>query len=164
MSVSNRLLRLDEYLLKSKILQYSLYRSKSRSVKRCINDCNVFCHLLDNLRMDREITEFSEILLINLVGNNLIETCFNRLILIHCLNHIKGSHLGNLIHNVGVMWRSYLCAILPIYFISIVFSWIMTCSNNNTCDTSKLTNCERQLRNRTKTLEYISLNSICCKA
>ena len=137
MSVSNRLLRLDKYVFKAKILKHSLDRFQSCSVKRRIDDGNILRHLLDDFRMNGQITKLSEVLFIHFIGNALIKTFLHRFFLIHGFNHVKRSHLGNLIHNIGIMRRCNLCTVLPIYFISVIFSWIMARSNYNTRNTSK---------------------------
>ena len=163
MSVCYCLLWLNVYIFKSHILQHTLNRLKSCTMKWCVYDLDVFCHLLNDFRMNGQITKLCKILLIHIIWNYFIQTSLDCFFFRHSLYHIKRSYLANLIHNTGVVWWCYLRTVLPVYLVSIILSRIVACCNYDTCNTAKFSYCKRKFRNRTKAFENISLDSICCK-
>ena len=62
------------------------------------------------------------------------------------------------------MWRCDLCAVLPVYFVSVILAWIMACRNYNTCNTSKFPNRKGQLRCRTQGFKTVGFDTICIQA
>src|SRR3989339_513181 len=42
-------------------------------------------------------------------------------------------HRTHAFRDTHIMWRSNLAAIGPVYFVTVVFGWIMTCGDHDTC-------------------------------
>ena len=74
--------------------------------------------------------------------------------------HALHLHLVHLINNTLVVRLQYLRTVLPIGFITIVLSRVMTSGNIHSALAFEATNSKTYLRCRTKTLEEIHLNTI----
>ena len=163
MSVRNSLLRLNVYILKSQILKHPLNRLKTRTVKRRINNLNVLSHLLYDFRMDGKGTQCRKVFLVQLLPDNIVQSCRHGSILIHCLYHGKVCYFLDLCHNAGIMRRRHLRAVLPVYLVSVVFPWVMACRNDNSCNTAKLPYCKGKLRYRAESGKDIGFYAVCRK-
>ena len=62
------------------------------------------------------------------------------------------------------MRRCNLCAILPVYFVSVVLSRVVACGNDDTGNAAEFTDSKRKLRCRTQGLEQIRFDSVCIQA
>ena len=74
----------------------------------------------------------------------------------------KSGYLIYFIYYLCWFRRNYLPSITPVYFISIIFRRIMTCSNYYSCKTAFISYTERQFRCRPQIRMNIRFYSICC--
>ena len=98
--------------------------------------------------MKDQFFQFFYVWIIDICSNHLIKTCCNCGIFVHRLNGRIICYFLHLCHNSGIMrWRD-LCAILPVYFVSIVFRRIMACRDVDARCTPKLAHRIGKLRRR----------------
>ena len=132
-------------------------------MKRGIDNADVFLHLVNGILIHYLCFYMSDEFVINLFTDNLIFSCGNGILLADGLYGRKIGDCQYLCGNAFVMRRCKLCTILPVHFVSIVLSRVVAGSNIQTCDAVQFTYCEGQFRSRTKRLEFVCFNSICCQ-
>ena len=74
---------------------------------------------------------------------------------------IINSHLIYFVNDSGIVRSKYLCTIIPISLITIIFSRIMTCCDIDTTLATKVTDSKRNFRCRTQIVEEIYLDTVC---
>jgi len=104
----------------------------------------------------------SDVFIINLLSNYLIQTCCCCRSLICSLYCRQIFDCQNFFCNTFIMRRCKLCAIFPVYLVTIVFRRVVACSDIDTCYAAQLTYCKGQLWCWTKRLKLICLDAICC--
>ena len=90
-----------------------------------------------------------DVSIVNLFTDNSVETCSYGSLLVHGLSLFDLKSL-NAVHDSCIVWRSDLCAVLPVNLVSVVFRRIVACCDIYTCCTSKIPDRIRQLRRRAK--------------
>ena len=147
-AVRKLLLLNNIYVFKAQLLQDPSCRNISGSVKRCINDLQVFALCLNGILMDHLFFQLFHIGIVNLLTDHFIKACFFCLSLVHGFYSIPVGDRLYLSHDSGVMRRSDLSAVLPVYLVSIVFRRVMAGSDINSRNTAKVTDCKRKFRCR----------------
>ena len=110
--------------------------------------------ILNDLRVNTDGLYLIKINLINLFADNLYQ-CFIAFEL-----NIFDLNFVHFINDSLVMGRKYLCTILPVSLVTIVFTWVMTCCNVHTSLCLQMTNSKRALWSRAKIVEEVDLYAI----
>ena len=147
---------------KSDLFHNSSCRDISCSVKRCVYDSDLILHLINGLLVYYLSLYLSDVFIINLLSNYLIQTCCCCRSLICSLYCRQIFDCQNFFCNTFIMRRCKLCAIFPVYFVAIVFRRIMACCDIDTCYAAQLTYCKGQFRCWTKGFKLICLDTVCC--
>src|SRR5574344_563452 len=95
-----------------------------------------------------------KIQLINILANDLNQFGIPVKLDIFCI------YLLNFIYNTCIMRSKNLCAIIPVSFITVVFTWIMTCCDIDTTLTIQITDSITDLRCWAHIIEEIDLDAI----
>ena len=135
-------------VLKSKFFEDSSCRNVTSSMKWCVHDLQILSFCLDSIHMNNLFLQFCHVCIVHFFADHLEKACFFSFSLVHSLNSIPIGNCLNFSHDSAVMWRCDLCTVLPVYFVSIVFRWVMACSYIDTGNTSQMTYRERKLRCR----------------
>ena len=108
--------------------------------------------------------KFCNVAIVHFLPDNFIESGLLCFLKPHGLYRIIIRNCLNLIHNSFVMRRGNLCAILPVYLVSIILRRIMAGRNVNSGYASKRANGVRQFRRRAQRFKYIRLDPVGSKA
>ena len=152
-TIFNHLLLHTMNIVKAPRSQCTWNHYTTSTMQRSIDNLKIML-ILDYLWVNADSLYLLQINLINILADNL-----NQRLIAFELN-ILNLNLVYFVDNTLVMWRKYLCTIIPISLITIVLTWVMTCSNIHTCLCLQMTNSKRTLWSRTKIVEKINLYAI----
>ena len=131
-------------------------------MKRGIYNADLILHLINGLLVYNLSLYLSDVLVIDLFSDNLIlARCDGRSLVcgLYCRQIFNSQ---NFFCNAFVMRRCKLCAIFPVYLVTIVFRRVVACSDIDTCYAAQLTYCKGQFRCWTKGFKLICLDTVCC--
>ena len=114
--------------------------------------------------MDHLLLKFCNIAIVHFLPDHFIESGFLCFLNPHSLNRIIIRNCLNLSHDSFVMRRGDLCAILPVYLVSIILRRIMAGCNVNSGYASKGANSIRKFRRRAQGFKHVRLDSVSGKA
>ena len=142
------------YILKAPFFQRSGNERSARAVKRSINDAEVFL-TLDYFRVDRKGMNLVQIYLVYIFTDNL-----NQIFVAFELDILNG-YLVYFIDNGCVVRSKYLCTVIPISLVAVVFFRVVACSQIDTALATEVADSEGNFRSRTQILEEINLDTVC---
>ena len=137
-------------VLKSKFFEDSSCRDVSCAVKRCVNNLEVLALSLDRIHVKNLFLKFCHISIVYFFADHLEQACLFCFCLVHSLNSIPVRDGLNLSHDSADVRRCDLCAIFPVYLVSVVFRRVMAGCYVDTCNTSEMTYCKRKFRCRSQ--------------
>ena len=114
--------------------------------------------------MDGLFFQFFHVTVVDFFSDRHKKSGFHGILFFHSLNLCKRSYFCNFCKDIFIMRRCDLRTILPVNFVSIVFSWVMACCDHNSWNTAKFTDCKWKLRCRAKAVKHISPDSVCIQA
>ena len=128
----HHLFRHGMYIFKSPLLQCTRNQHHTCTVDRSIDNLHVFV-TGDSCRINRNSFHHIQINLIDVFTDNLNQ------ILVAIELDVGHSHLVHLINDTFIVRSQYLCTIIPISLVTIVFSRIMRGSNIDTALATEMT-------------------------
>ena len=153
-TILHHLLGYTIYIFKSPFFQRGRNQNTTCTMQRSINNAEIFL-TLDHFRIDRNRMNHIQIDLIHISTDNL-----NQIFVAFKLN-VGNCHLIYFIDNSGIVRSKYLCTIIPISLITVVFSRIVACSDIDTTLATEVTDSKRNFRCRTQIIEEIYFDTVC---
>ena len=87
--------------------------------------------------------------IVDRLSDHFVQSGFFRILSGHGLQCAVIGDCFYLSHNTGVMRRSDLRAVLPVYFVAIIFRRIVACGNVDSRNAAQLSYCVGKFRSRT---------------
>ena len=146
-------------ILKTPHLQCTRNKHHTRTVNRSINNLHIFL-VSDSFRIDRNGFNLFQIRFINVFADNLNQTGSR---ITPEFNVGSRSYLIHFIDNSFIMRCQYLCTIIPISLVTVIFFRIMRSCQNNTALTTEVTDSKRHFRSRAHIFEQIYFDTVSSK-
>ena len=150
-------------MCKPPLLKNSSNRYISRPVKRSIDDLQVLCLLPNDLRMNAERLDSSDIRIIDLLPDILKEPLLSGLLFGHGLYRIGAAHQIYLIHDVFVVRRGDLGSVLPVDLVPVIFPRVMAGRNDNPGFAVQVAQGKGQLRSWAQRSKAVGSNAVGAK-
>ena len=141
------------YILKAPFFQRSGNKHSTRTMKRRINDTEVFL-TFNHFRVDGKGVDFIQIYLVDVFADNLNQ------ILVALELDVLNSYFVHFIDNGSVVRSKYLRTVIPIGFVTVVFFRGVACGQVDTALATEVTDGERNFRSRTQVIEQINLDTV----
>ena len=124
------------------------------SVDRSINDLQILL-TLDHFRINRDGMYLTQVFVIHLLTDNL-----NQILVSFKLDILGRSNFIHFVNDTLVMRSQYLCAIIPISLVAVVFLRVVRSCQDNTALASQMTDGKRHFRCRTHIFKQIYFNAV----
>ena len=153
-TVLNHLFGNSEYVFESPHLQCTRNQHHTCTVNRSIDNLHIFV-TGDSCRINRNGFHHVQINFINVFADNL-----NQIRISLEFNVSSRSNGIYFVDDAFIVWSQYLCTIVPICLVTVVFLRIVRSSQNDTALATEVTDSKRHFRSRTHIVKQIYFNAI----
>ena len=105
--------------------------------------------------------QFRNIRVVDLCSDRLVQSRFFCRVKRHRLHRRVIFDRLDIVHDPLIMRRCDLRAVLPVYFVSVILRWIVTCGDIDPGDTAKLSHGIRKFRRRSQRFKHIGFDPVC---
>ena len=113
-----------------------------------IYDLDLICNFLNDFRMNDLLFQFCHVSIINFLADYLIQSLVHGFPLVHGLYFMIVCNILHFCNDLFISGGSYLCTILPVCLISVVFRGVVASCDHNTGNAVQGTQCKGKLRSR----------------
>ncbi len=167
LAVRQLLLRHHVHVLEADLPQHSACRDVAGAVQRCVYNADILLGCINGILMDHLAFQLCDIRIIDIAADVLVQTGRLCRSLVHGFHLVIIRHRAHLCHNAGVVGRGDLCAVLPVYLVTVVFRRVVAGGDVDACDAVQLTHRIGKLRCGAQRFKHIRPDAVgrqtkCC--